>query len=48
MMMLSKKHESRIYVSTKLKTPEELAEAILKNRKQNDLKKRAEEASKLL
>lgn len=47
-MMLSKKHESRIYVSAKIKTPAELAEAILKSRKQTDLKKQLAEASKLL
>ncbi len=47
-MMLSKKHESRIYVSIKLKTPIELASAILKNRKDNDLKKQISEASKMI
>lgn len=47
-IMLSKKHESRIYLSAKLKTPSELADAILRNRKQNDLKKQIAEASKLL
>jgi hypothetical protein len=47
-IVLSKKHESRIYVSAKLKTPTELANAILKYRKSNDLKKQISEASNLL
>ena len=47
-MMLSKKHESRIYVSAKIKTPQELADIILKNREENNLKKQLAEANKRL
>lgn len=47
-IVLSKKHESRIYVSVKLKTPDELVNAILKNRNENNLKKQLAEANKLL
>jgi hypothetical protein len=47
-IVLSKKHESRIYISAKLKTPSELANAILKDREKNNLKKQLAEASNLL
>jgi hypothetical protein len=48
LIVLSKKHESRIYISAKLKTPSELANAILKDREKNNLKKQLAEASSLL
>lgn len=47
-IVLSKKHESRIYISAKLKTPSELANAILNDREKNNLKKQLAEASNLL
>jgi hypothetical protein len=47
-LMLSKKHESRIYVSVKIKNPKEFAELILENRKQSRLKKELSEANQML
>lgn len=47
-IVLSKKHESRIYVSAKIKTPGELADLIIKNREANNLKKQLTEASNRL
>lgn len=46
--MVSKKHESRIYVSVKYQNPVELAEAILKKRESNNLKKQLRDASEML
>lgn len=48
MTMVSQKHESRIYVSVKYQNPVELAEAILKNRSENNLRKQLGNASNML
>jgi len=47
-IVLSKKHESRIYITAKLKNPAEFAAAILKDREKKNLKKQLAEANNLL
>jgi hypothetical protein len=46
--VLSRRHESRIYVSTKLRTPMELATAISQKREEKNLIQQIEEARRML
>lgn len=46
--MLSKKHENRIYLSTRYQTPVEFAEAIIKYRNERDIKKQLMQANLMI